>query len=331
MAPDAMEMDHSGARPRWSQMTYASFGPAVGDGWGFGPGRNVHELDEEFVSYFVRGSLKPVGEVTDFLTAEEVEQLPVRFEYIPWYERAVYLQTRPAGKDSSGRQGNTFTHIYIDHNAQKPNQLLYPIQAYRSPDFKVPFLSRRVDSVELNADDDGPDPGPHFDIDLAWEIVRSMFMGIDRTNVVFKVLDALEAGRGIPVLLVNNSLDAQTWITVLSSLMSRKEARELFRFSTFERAATFQLNTYSRFTGRAVVAMPAEDAEAAAASEHLVVIDTRDAAEGYEVAGTWARASKQALAHFPSHRERIAALDAAPVNPNEPRLGDAMRQLKLES
>ena len=59
-------------RTRWSQLTYASFGPGMGDGWGFGPSRNVHPKDEEFVNHFVRGSLKPVQEVSDFLTSEAV-------------------------------------------------------------------------------------------------------------------------------------------------------------------------------------------------------------------------------------------------------------------
>lgn len=316
---------------RWSQLTYASFGPGMGDGWGFGPSRGVHPKDEEFVNHFVRGSLKPVTEVSDFLTSEEVEQLPIRLEYIPWYERAVFLHTRPAGKDSSGRQGNTFTHIYMDHAAPVDNpQLIYPIQAYHSPDFKMPFLSKRVDAVELSDDDDGPDPGPHFDIDLSWEIIRSMFMGIDRTSVVWKVLDALEAGQDLPVLVVNNSMDAQTWITVISSMMSRKEARELFRFSTFERAASLQVDRYRQFRGRAVVAIPVEDAEAASRMEGVAVINTKDAAEGYEVRGAWASASKVALEHFPTHRELLTALDAQPpTNPDKPRLGDAMRQLNL--
>lgn len=318
-------------RTRWSQLTYASFGPGMGDGWGFGPSRNVHPKDEEFVNHFVRGSLKPVQEVSDFLTSEEVEQLPIRMEYIPWYERAVFLHTRPAGKDSSGRQGNTFTHIYVDHAAQVENStLLYPIQAYHSPDFRMPFLSKRVDGVELSEDNNGPDAGPHFDIDLAWEIIRSMFMGIDRTNVVWKVLDTLEAGEKLPVLVVNNSMDAQTWLTVISSLMSRKEARELFRFSTFERAATLQVDRYSQFRGRAVVAIPVGDAEAAARMDGVEVINTKDAGEGYGVGGTWASASKNALEHYPSHGELIAALDAQPpLNPDRPRLGDAMRQLNL--
>lgn len=316
------------ANSRWGQLTYASFGRAVGDGWGFGPSRDVHDSDVEFVRHFVRGSLKPVHEVSDFLTSEEVDQLPIRFEYIPWGGRGLFMNTRPAGKDSSGRKGNTFTHIYIDHGARYENpQLAYPIQAYRSPDFRMPFLSKRVDAVELSDDADGPDPGPHFDVDLSWEIVRSMFMGIDRTPVVFRILDELEEARRLPVILVNNSMDAQTWITVVSSLMSHWEARNLFRFSTYERAADIDAQKYRNHAGSTLVAVPVEDADALANVAGITVINTKDPHSGYEGRGTWASASKHALELYPDHPTLSAALNAAPVNPERARLGDAMRQL----
>lgn len=314
---------------RWGQLTYASFGRAVGDGWGFGPSRGVHDSDVEFVRHFVRGSLKPVHEVSDFLTSEEVDQLPIRFEYIPWGGRGLFMNTRPAGKDSSGRKGNTFTHIYIDHGARYENpQLAYPIQAYRSPDFRMPFLSKRVDAVELSDDADGPDPGPHFDVDLSWEIVRSMFMGIDRTPVVYRILDELEDARRLPVLVVNNSMDAQTWITVVSSLLSQWEARNLFRFSTFERAADIDAQKYRNHAGSTLVAVPVEDAQALSEIPGISVINTKDPHEGYEGRGTWASASKRALELYPDHLALSAALNAAqPVNPESTRLGDAMRRL----
>lgn len=318
----------SDGHSRWGQLTYASFGRAVGDGWGFGPSRGAHDSDVEFVRHFVRGSLKPVHEVSDFITSEEVDQLPIRFEYIPWGGRGLFMHTRPAGKDSSGRPGNTFTHIFIDHGARWENpQLAYPIQAYRSPDFRMPFLSKRVDAVELSDDADGPDPGPHFDVDLAWEIVRSMFMGIDRTPVVYRILDELEKARRLPVLLVNNSMDAQTWITVVSSLMSKLEAQNLFRFSTYERAADIDVQKYRRHAGRTLVAAPVEDADALANVPGVSVINTKDPHEGYEGSGTWASASNRALELYPDHPALTAALNAATFTPESTRLGDAMRQL----
>lgn len=321
------------ANSRWGQLTYASFGRAVGDGWGFGPSRGVHDRDVDFVRNFVRGSLKPVHEVSDFLTSEEVDQLPIRFEYIPWGGRGLFMNTRPAGKDSSGRKGNTFTHIYIDHGARWENpQLAYPIQAYRSPDFRMPFLSKRVDAVELSDDPDGPDPGPHFDVDLSWEIVRSMFMGIDRTPVVYRILDELEEARRLPVILVNNSLDAQTWITVVSSLMSQWEAQNFFRFSTYERAADIDVQKYRNHAGRTLLAAPVEDADALADVPGVCVINTKDCHDGYEGRGTWASLSKIALERFPDHSQLFAALNAQPpVDPGKARLGNAMRQLHLEN
>lgn len=95
-------------------------------------------------------------------------------------------------------------------------------------------------------------------------------------------------------------------------------------------AATLQVDRYSQFRGRAVVAIPVEDAEAAARMDGVEVINTKDAGEGYGVGGVWASISKKALEHYPSHGELIAALDAQPpLNPDRPRLGDAMRQLNL--
>ncbi|GAB3078780.1 hypothetical protein [Corynebacterium aquatimens] len=316
--------------PRWSQLTHASFGAPVGNGWGFGPSYDAWEGDVKFAQRYVRGSIQ-AEDVNDFLSEEQIEQLPVRFEYIPVEEKGLFLHSKPAGSDSTGRKGNTFTHAYIDHDTTEPSQLRYPVLAYGSPDFKTPFGSADVNSIELSHDDDGPNAGA-FDLQWAWIVVRQMMAA---EGVIYAVQDALEAGQ-LPVILTKTSVEATAWIMVLSCTMSVKEARSLLRFSTFERATSFEVRSFAAEVGRTVLAAPLDDDQAFRAITGVTVIDPRSGYRDYQPHSRWAQQTKLAITHFdPGGDGDVEALLDALDEVNTPdlgtlRLGAAMRLLHID-
>lgn len=317
--------DMASGRARWSQLTYSSFGKNYRRGWGIGPELGASEQEEKLFKNFVRSSLTPVEEVTEFLSQKQIDELPVRFEYIPVHGHGVYMQCAPAGKDPSGRMGNTFTHCFVNGDTYEPTILEFPIQAYRSASFKRPFHTESVDNVQLGEMPEGPEANPAFDIELSWAVIREM--GVDRIGVVYKVLDAMVLDSRLPVLLVKNSNDIFTWLTVISTTMESSEAHQFFRFSTYERAHQLNVETFENTNVRGLILAPFEDKSTLERNNKVLVIDPTDPATGYTPQSQWAADLEWALDKWGSGPKVADALRTVPrVGPGA-YLGKSLRKL----
>src|SRR5699024_298838 len=119
--------------------------------------------------------IETVTSFDDFISSEEIDALPRRFEYRPLIDRSLIMQSVQAGKDPTVRPGTVFTHALIDDDLHSPLKSLYPISLYRSTDLLTPFRAAAVNEAELPADLDEPRTGPMSDLRLAWMMVDSMF------------------------------------------------------------------------------------------------------------------------------------------------------------
>lgn len=295
---------------RWSHVTYASFGNrSGGGGWHTGPTANADQTDEQLVTEYAPTQMVPTRPFDDFIGAAEIAELPRRFEYLPLGDKGLFMQSVPAGKDATGRPGNVFTHAVIDHDLSQPLKAAYPINLFRSPDLITPFRIGSVNAVKLSPDLQEPRPGPLADLSVAWMMVRTM-LG-DRTGALYRLQDVLSEGTTLPVLTVKNANEAVYWLQVLSSTLSPKEARQLLRFSTFERSAT--LPTQGRGEGRSVVVVPATDKEDLQRREGISIIDPADP-NTYAVSpsSTWSTLTKGVFTNGISPLKVVEQLAAEP-------------------
>lgn len=270
---------------RWAHVTYASFKSTTRrSGWNIGPSLHATEQESQEISALAPTNMVPVKSFDDFISSSEIDALPRRFEFKPFPSSAVFMHSVPAGKDSTGRPGNVFTHAAIDRYPEEPMSVNYPIDLYRSPDFLTPFRANAVNAVELRADLQEPDAGPMADLGLAWMMVDDMFGA--RREAFYQLQDALEARAARVILLLNNTNEAAYWIQALSSTLTPEEARFLLHFSTFERAATLPpFDPTARSSS--LMVCPLEDAELLKDLPDVQVIDP--ARTDVREHGHWAR------------------------------------------
>ncbi|WP_075727653.1 hypothetical protein [Corynebacterium aquilae] len=297
---------------RFAQVTFASFastdqgsGPA-GGGWRVGPTLNSTQEISRWVAAQAPTAIHPTTAVDDFLSQEDIDNLPRRFEYVPpalgpeGY--AAYLQSVPAGNDNTGRPGNVFTHAFIDTDPTAAAPVPYPTDAYRGASFKTPFRKTAVNTLTL----DDTQPSSHTSQNTAtssddntyataWLVV-SQLLG-DRTGALWALHNAVQTPGTLAVLLVQNNLDAGYWLTALSSTTTPSMARATWRLSTFERAGN--LNPERMLAeGYRIVCVPAVD-KAALSDIHgahlLSIIDPTDAATFAAADTAWSQLTRAAL------------------------------------
>lgn len=232
---------------RWAHLTYASFRIANGpSGWNIGPTLYADARDLDLVRGAAPTSLVPVDSFDDYISTADIDALPRRFEYRPMGRHALIMQSVPAGRDSTGRPGNVFTHAVIDRSPDEPSAVRYPIEMYRSEDLLVPFLAAEVNAVTLPEGAGEPGPGPMADLTVAWMMIDDMFG--DRREALYELQDALERGDGPVVLVLKNSNEGAYWLHALSSTLTSAEARRLLHFSTFDRADTLPQHAGQRYS-----------------------------------------------------------------------------------
>lgn len=232
-------------------------------------------------------NIETVTGFDDFISSEDIDALPRRFEYRPMRERSLIMQSVPAGKDATGRPGNVFTHAVIDNDLDSPLKALYPIALYRSGDLLTPFRVAAVNAAELPADLGEPASGPMADLALSWMMIDSMFG--DRRQAFHHLQDVLQAGEKTAVLVLNNTNEAAYWIQALSSTLTPNEARRLLHYSTFERAATLPSPDRS-MEASSLFVIPRGDRELLADRPGIAIIDPEQSSDnptGGE--GSWAR------------------------------------------
>ena len=275
---------------RWSHVTYASFKGTVGrGGWKVGSwSTHATREDLQLIAEVAPTHIETVRTFDDFISSEEIEALPRRFEYRPLTEqRSLLMQSVPAGKDATGRPGNVFTHAVIDADLDSALQSSYPISVYRSADLLTPFRAAAVNTAELADGLGEPRPGPMADLTLSWMMVDSMFG--DRRQHFHQLQDVLQAGEKTAVLVLNNTNEAAYWIQALSSTLTPNEARRLLHYSTFERAATLPARDKSMELSSLFV-VPGSDRELLVDRQDIIVIDPEQPVKaGAGPQGTWAQ------------------------------------------
>ncbi len=313
-------MNTPGSTPRWAHVTYASFRNVSGrGGWRAGPSVGADQSDQQLVAEYAPTSLVPTRPFDDFISASEIEALPRRFEYLPFADRALFMQSVPAGKDATGRPGNVFTHAVVDHDLDSPLAAVYPINLYRSPDLRTPFRMASVNAVELPADAAEPQVGPLADLAVAWMMVNDL-LG-DRTGALYRLQDALVSGSELPALVVKNPNEAAYWLQALSSTLSPVEARRLLRFSTFERAGS--LPPQPGGTGRALIVAPLEDKKLLEQRSGVCVVDPADpATHAPEPTTPWSRLTSLIFTPGVNPAAIVAVLTRATADLSERQIDD---------
>lgn len=238
---------------RYGQLSYTSF-DAVGTvgGWQVketSGGLTPAETQELIAG--VRTVFRPVGEMPDFPTPDQLEQGPRRLAYRHLGDGAGYWHTFPAGSDSTGRPGNVFAHALLDR-APETHPRYRAIQRWRSPHWLQPFGAAAVARAAL--------PGTPPELGSAVTKDSVVTFALDavtwRLATLFALLDAVAAALagGPPVVLGVQSPDtAAQWIGLVSFLMSPGTAAAL-SFSTFDRA-----EQVAPHNGQVLSAVPIED------------------------------------------------------------------------
>ncbi|PRQ10572.1 hypothetical protein C1Y63_10690 [Corynebacterium sp. 13CS0277] len=292
---------------RFAQVTFASFaagahGEAAGSsgGWRVGPTVDAQAAHTQWVAANAPTQLHPVQPVDDFLSQEDIDSLPRRFEYVPPalgpQGAAAYLQSVPAGSDATGRPGNVFSHAFIDQLPHLPAPVPYPTDAYRGASFATPFRKTAVNQVRLQpAQPATPVEDSEDGYAVAWLVVRQL-LG-DRSGALWALQAAVENPATLAVLVVRNNLDAGYWLRALSATTTPSMAYATWRLSTFERARTMHAARLLQ-AGYRIVCVPEADRQALAEVPHaelLTIIDPADPATYRHPVGDWSQLTQAAL------------------------------------
>ncbi|MCX7541476.1 hypothetical protein OS128_00890 [Corynebacterium sp. P5848] len=238
----------SSPRPggRWAQVTFASFGASASrrtGGWQTGPYLDASPEQREWIKQNAVTQLSPLEPISDYISDEQVDALPRCFSYLPEVSiggaaASVYLQAVPAGRDSTNRQGNIFTHAFVDSQPWSDGSPQYPVDCFGSPDFLRPFTIKMVDNVQLaRTPTGGPRPSAEL-VPTAGEAIEFILCDERRAAALYRIQDALQSQVSTVVLPVPDRAAAASWLKAVSVTMSPLEAQRLLRFSTFMRGNT---------------------------------------------------------------------------------------------
>ncbi len=314
---------------RFAWATYASFSNNRGSGgWQVGAGSELSPSEKDFFTSLAPTQLEPITPVTEFLSTEEIRDLPRRFVYLapqPNRQVGLYVQSVPAGKDATGRPGNVFSVGVVDRAPEAPlEQEGWPIFRYQSPDFPTPFRSEAVDSVAVGG---GAEPRTNEDdqLNAAWSLINGM-LGDDRP-VLYALQQALEDSDRLPVISSRSTWDAVLWMTALSTTMPPGLARQQLSFSVFERAQRLDVDAWLQ-RGPAVVAVPFEDKDALR-DPRLVVIDPTEIRTPPEEVGLWSALTEAVFDSKDDTLEIINGLNRLQPEEEEPSPEGAPHELEV--
>lgn len=282
--PEAVS-DPPAVRPRWGQLTYASFDPGNGAGGGWQvmstagdlSDGEIEALRQRIVTRF--DSDTPLGA---FPNAAELEALPRRLTYIcDDRGQGAYWHSTMAGRDSTGRPGNVFSHVVLDRATAQPSPPIRPIEIWRSPGLLCPFGPEQVRDAVLP-----DDAHPVFGATLGrQDVLDFLFDPAEwRVGLLSALLDAVSAALngGPPVALITGSADtAALWIAAVSTLAPADWVRGL-NFSVYERAAGLGA-LFDR--GVHLVGVPRADAAALPEHSGFIILDEHELPDLGEVGG----------------------------------------------
>ncbi|MDP9905648.1 GAP1-N2 domain-containing protein [Arthrobacter bambusae] len=261
---------------RWAQLTYASFDPGNGarGGW------QIKETTGEFTSKEldlltsrIVTQFDPDTPVAAFPDAEEIAGLPRRLAYSSLGEStAAYWHSVMAGRDSTGRPGNVFSHVVLDRSIDIEVPFIRPIELWRSPSLICPFGTEQVAAAVIR-DTSQPTFGATINRQSVLEFIFDPAHW--RLGLLSVLVDAVAGATrgGSPVVLVTDSSDsAARWIAAVSFLTSPSVARRI-NFSVYERANGLKA---AMERGVHLICIPRIDAPLATQTPGLIVLDERE-------------------------------------------------------
>lgn len=266
----------SKARPRWGQLTYASFDRGNGASGGWQIKETSGELDDEEIKMLrsrIVTQFDSEGSLSAFPGAAELAAVPRRLTYISDGQRpAAYWHSVMAGRDATGRPGNVFSHVLLDRRPDEISPAIRPIELWRSPDLLCPFGSEQVAAASLAHADH-----PAFGVEVNRQsVLEFLFEPAEwRAGLLSVLLDALHASfeGGPKVILSTDSVDkAAMWIAAVSMLMTPTRARGL-NFSVYERANGLQ-GLLDR--GVHLICVPSADVGLLPSAEEVAILDEHE-------------------------------------------------------
>lgn len=319
----AAGVEASQVSPRWGQLSYASFdaGHGARGGWQVKE-RSTGLLDDEVALLQARivTQFDPDVEPSDFPGAAEVAAMPRRFTHVRGpSDQSRYWHSVMAGRDSTGRPGNVFSHVLVDRSPGLPASSVRPIQWWDSPDLLRPFGVDQVSAAQLTTFGDGG-----FAPGLSARAVQDFLFAPNewRAGLLAVLLDAVAAamGGGPGVVLVTGSTrSAALWTAAVSFLCSPHLARQL-NFSLYERAGALG-TVFAR--GVHLACVPRADAPLLGNDASQVILDEAETpnmgdtngnphttAAGSRIAATyWGTLAQDAVASRETAEEAMAELD----------------------
>lgn len=281
----AVVLEIPGMTPRWGQLTYASIDRAndTGGGWqvmdtsGALSDGEIEALTQRIVTRF-----DPDMPLEAFPNAAELECLPRRLTYIcDDRGQGTYWHSTMAGRDSTGRPGNVFSHVVLDRATAERSPAIRPIEIWRSPGLLCPFGPEQVSLAALPEVDHpvfGAVMGRQAVLDFLFDPAQW------RVGVLSALLDAVSGAlkEGPPVVLVTGSTDtAALWIAAVSSLAPASWIRRM-NFSVYERAAGLGA-VFER--GVHLVCVPRADAAGLSDQSGFILLDEQEMPDLGEVGG----------------------------------------------
>lgn len=310
---------------RWAQLTYSSFDRHDGRGGGWqvkDVTGDIPEADRQLLCGRVATQVDAGVEMPRFPTPAQVAELPHQMVHAPLTlsggPALVTWHTAPAGFDASGRPGNVFAHVVVDHEPGADADAIRPIERWRSPDWLIPFGPEAVLAASLSASIPGPGHVDRRTV-ASWLFAPRQW----RTNTLAAILDALAGHRegARPLVLAVEDVDeAANWIAAVSLCTSIGAARQI-AFSTLERASSLR---HAIGYGLEIMCVPRVDMPALAKLEDVVVIDTAENVEVADLGGDhrtprgdaivatpWSAMILELFADPETMVERVDQLDAA--------------------
>ncbi|MGX1162061.1 hypothetical protein FBY31_3881 [Arthrobacter sp. SLBN-100] len=289
---------------RWGQLTYASFDPDNGaGGWqvtstagGLSDGE-IEALRQRIVTRFDSDI-----QLGAFPNAVELQAMPRRLTYINDGQGCgAYWHSTMAGRDSTGRPGNVFSHVLLDRSTAQLTPAIRPIEIWRSPGLLCPFGPEQVREAVLS-----DDTSPTFGAGLGREDVLDFLFDQSewRVGLLSALLDAVSAamngGPGV-VLVTDSAENAALWIAAVSRLAPADWVRRM-NFSVYERAAGLD-TVFDR--GVHLVGVPRADAGALRQQSVFTVLDEHEVPDLGEVGGRQHRTQSGSLI-TPTHWSALA-------------------------
>lgn len=255
----------------WAQLTYSSFDRDQGSG-----GWQVKDLtgapsDDEtkLLQKSVVTGFDFHGDVPTYPSTEEITGWPRRFSFVRTPLGGRFVHAVQAGRDSTGRPGNTYSHVALDRRMSGPAEADYlPIDLWKSAAFETPYGVEQILKTEVHGTPEQT-VGEFAGAPTALSIM-SMPGYREPLMAAIDALGQVQHGRGMLVLVT----DRQDWAALLISAMSRLTspgAARSLSFSLYERARALQTAKNEGITVAVVPSADVEEIDPAAAT--FVIVD----------------------------------------------------------